>query len=176
MSDKLYPPFDLDIPKMGHFILYKGKGKFLHRQIEKQQLKEGFLPEHTEYVHIEVLGGGQYSVDPSLPKVKVIDLTKKHKNKEACIVKYIAPDYHTQRYKVAFWAASNVNLKYDLWGVIRLKFWFIPSGKMKFFCSENSLFALQKEYPLALSKQPYDCYPADFLSDSFEVVWKGIIQ
>lgn len=161
---------------MGMFILYKGKG-FLSRQIEKHQIKQGHIPQRAKYTHVEILGGGQWSVFVGLPKSKVVDIRKKHKGRHICIVKYKNKEYEEKkRYKVAFWAASQCNLKYDWLGILKFKISWLWHFKKRYFCSENSLWALQKEFPSALGKEPHNALPADFLLPKwFEIIYEGDI-
>ena len=79
------------------------------------------------------------------------------------------------RYKIAFWAASNCNLGYDWFGILKFKLKFMFHQKRMFFCSENALWSLQKEFPGALGMKPEKCMPSRFLRDEFELVWEGEI-
>jgi len=168
--------FNLDIPKMGYFLLTKHDSGLIGKLITKEQLKHGFSEEDSKYTHVEVLGGGAYSVRVAPPLTKVIDITKKYKGRYIKIVKYNNENYEKKgRYKVAFWAASNCNKKYDWFGIFRFKMsWLFDHKERDFFCSENSLWALQKENPEAMEGlEPYKCMPAHFCS--FETVWEGTI-
>lgn len=171
-------PFSLDIPKMGYFILVRNKGGFFGNGIQEEQLKRGYPLFQAQYEHVGVSGGGQWLVDVAPPKAKVTDLIKGYKGRYICIVRYKDSVYEqSKRYKVAFWAASNCNLDYDYFGVLRFKFKFLFGLRTSWFCSENSLWALKKEFPLALNKRPEDCMPADFLnSQYFEIVWEGVLD
>jgi len=166
---------DLNIPKMGYFILYRNEGGFFGNAIEKEQLKKGFSEEDAKYTHVEVSGGGQWSVRVAPPSTKIADITQIYKSRNIRIYRYRNSLYEaSKRYKVAFWAASGCNLRYDWLGVIRFKIKLIWSVKSRFFCSENSAWALQKEFPEALGKKPEDCMPADFTNlGYFEKVWEG---
>lgn len=168
----------LNILKMGYFILYKSDGKFFSRQIEKHQLAEGHIPQRACYTHIEVSGGGSYSVAVYPPKTKIIDIEEKCKGRYICVVKYKGKQYEERkRYKVAFWAATLCNLYYDWFGVLKFKIGWLFHFRNRYFCSENAAYALQQEYPEALGKDPYGVLPADFLlPKQFEVVWEGLIS
>jgi len=171
--------FVLSIPKMGYFILFKHKGDFISRQIEKEQRNRGFKPEEACFTHVGVSGGGQWMVQVSAPNIKVVDITECFNGRYVRIVRYKSPDYEGRKgAKVAFWAASKCNLRYDWFGVLRFKIKLLIQWQSRQFCSENSAWALQKEYgQVALyPKRPYDCMPADFTNpDFFETVWEGAI-
>ena len=167
---------NLDALRMGYFILYRNDGGLFGNLIEKQQKKKGSTPEDAKYTHIEVSGGGQWSVNVSPPKAKVVDITKVHKGRHIKVVRFKNDTYDKKgRYKVAFWAASNCNLGYDWFGILRFKLKFMFHQKRMFFCSENALWALQKEFIGALGMKPEKCMPSRFLRDEFELVWEGEI-
>ena len=94
-----------------------------------------------------------------------------------CIVKYKNEEFKYKRYKVAVFAASKCNLKYDWRGVIGFVIKWVKQNNKLYFCSEMCLWALQEVFPKALnSMRPENCMPADFLNPKyFEVVWEGII-
>ena len=172
----------LDIFKMGHIMVVRKPEPdgYVGNQIEKMQLRKGFCTEKSRYTHVEVLGGGNYSVRVAPPKTSIIEIDKTYTGRFVTVVKYKGDKYAQKRYKVAFWASSNCNLPYDWLGVLRFKFKrllgrLLDHQEKAYFCSENTLWALQKEYPNALNIQPYECMPAHFLGEQFEVVWEGII-
>ena len=171
--------FDLNIPKMGYFILFKHQGGLFGNIIVRKQLQVGFTKEHAQFSHIGVSGGGQWLVNVVPPKTKISDITKEYKGRFIRIVKYKGDNYmEKKRYKIAFWAATNCNLGYDWFGVLSFMFKsLINQHKRLFFCSENAAYALQKEYPEAFKgKSPDKIYPADFCNPKyFETVWEGII-
>ncbi len=168
---------NLDIPRMGYFIVYKGKDDFFGRRIRAEQLKRGFTPEQAGYSHVEVSGGGQWSVRVNPGIIRTIDIREEYAGRYAKIVRYKGyTNTGCQRYKVAFWAATNCNLRYDFFGVLRFKFPWMFAWKGRWFCSESALWSLQKEFPNALGIRPEDCMPAHFLlPEHFETVWEGII-
>lgn len=181
-----YGKFDLDNMKMGHIMLVRRErdDRLFGYQIYNQQKAVGFIEPHAHYTHVEVLGGGPYSVRVAPPKTKVIDIREVYPGRYVKVVKHKAPDYNVKRYKVALWAATHCNLPYDFKGIIRFKAEkipfinrFIDHSKNTFFCSESVLTALQKEYPKVLKEvDPHECYPAAFLMPQyFEVVWEGYI-
>ena len=169
---------DLDKFRMGYVIAYKNSGDFFGNQIEKKQVSEGFSNKASQYVHVEISGGNQHSINISPPLSKCIDITKVHKGREFCLLRYKNDDYEKRgRYKVAYFSATLCNTRYDIRGILRFLWkWVKQSGRL-WFCSEGCLWALQKVYPEAMNGlPPEDCMPASFLeSDDFEIVWEGII-
>ena len=169
--------FDLNIPRMGYFILYRHSisGSFVGDQIKKAQLKAGFEQSKAKFTHVEVSLGGQHSVYVAPPMAKTIDITEKNKGKYIMITKYKGYEGNNKRYKIAAWSASLCNLRYDWFGVLRFKFrWLFRNMTQNYFCSENAAFALNKEFPQ--DRKPEDWYPAHFLGDEFETVWAGYIN
>lgn len=171
--------FNLDIPKIGYFLVFKHEKGWVGNQIIKVQKKKGIAEEHICFTHIGVSLGGPDMVEVAPPKTKVIDIRKKHKGRYIKIVKYKAENYSIKRYKVAIWAATLNNKIYDFFGVLRFKFkWLFRQTKGWFFCSENALYSLSKEYRNPIGKiKLSECMPGDFLNPKyFEVVWSGIIE
>ena len=168
---------NLDKFRMGYFILWKNQGGFVGNGIEIHQKGCGFSAEESKWVHIDVSGGGQWAVRVNPPATKVVDIIKTYPERHFKVVRFKDDEYEARlRYKVAFWAASNCNKKYDFMGILKMKIPFLWHRKDLFFCSENSLWSLQKEVPNATGKKPYNCMPADFLNPNyFEVVYEGII-
>lgn len=169
--------FSLDNLRMGHFALYESTGQWVHRKIEKQQLKSGIDPEAAKFVHIDVLGGGPFAVRVNPPRTKVIDVRQQYAGHTMAVVRYKGEEFDERlRYKVAFWAATHCNLRYDYLGVLRFRLgsWF-AQRRSTYFCSENAAWALQKEFPNALKgMKPEDVMPAHFLNPlHFEIVWSG---
>lgn len=170
--------FTLDIPRMGYIILIKNSGDFIGNQIEKIQLKAGLSAQESEYTHCAVSGGGQWIVEVSWPKTETIDIRKKYNGKYIKILRYNNEEYERKgRYKIAFWSATQCNLKYDLFGALAFKiklFWQWPSRQ---FCSENALWAFKKEYPDISKLEPSKCLPAHFLTfNDMETAWEGTIE
>lgn len=169
---------DLDKFRMGYFLVWKHKNDWVGKQVEKEQLKAGFDPSIACYTHVDVCGGGPYAVRTNPPKTKIIDIREQYKGREFILVRYRNAEYETKkRYKVAFWSASHCNLTYDYFGVVRFKIKWLFHMLNWWFCSENGLFSLQKEFPQALDgMKPEDCMPAHFLVKSdFEIVMTGKI-
>lgn len=168
--------FDLDIPKMGYFILVRNEGGLIGNGIQANQIKAGFLPEDAKYTHVMVSGGGQWTVNPVPPRLKISDLTKDYAGKYIKIVSYDDPTFEEKRYKVAFWAATHTNLPYDGSGVLNFIIKWFHQSTSNWFCSENALWALQKEYPQAfIGLKPEQCMPAHF-SRLCKTIWEGIIE
>lgn len=184
---------DLDVPKMGYIIVYKKDKSIIGKAIEAEQLREGFSPEHAQYVHVEGSGGGQWSSGAFFPKSGIVDITKKHKGREIVIVRVKKPDYTYKRYKVAWFSATLCNLKYGWFSLLWFKIndaMFSTSNKFakyieRFgikipknpFCSRKEMWAVQMVYPeLSEWVKPENTMPAHFLNpDHFEEVWTGTI-
>ena len=161
--------------KMGYFILVKGRG-WLARRITAHQLSLGYSRYQAQFTHVGVSGGGQYIVEVSYPKVRVVDIRERFKGQEILLVKYIGKDYDIKRYKVAFWAASHCNMRYDWLGILKFKLKIIWHWRDRDFCSENAAWALRKEYADALNMIPHECMPARFTGVDFEKIWEGRVD
>ena len=172
--------FNLDIPKMGYFILVRNEGGWFGNAIEKKQLASGFIPEDAKYTHVEVSGGGRHSVRIAPPRSKVIDIVKTYKNRYIKIVKYDNEDYEKKgRYKVAYFSASLCNLSYDFFGVFAFICKWLRHKNRLYFCSEGALWSLKQEYPKAFGKmKPDKCMPAEFLNPKHKMVevWEGYVK
>ena len=169
---------NLDILKMGYFIVYKSCGGFFSNQIIKRQLAEGFTKEDAQYTHVEISGGEKHSINISPPISKLIDITKIHVGRYAKVMRYKNKDYENgKRYKVAYFSASLCNKTYDVPGVLAFIFKWIKHNNRLFFCSEGAAWALQKVFYKAFhGESPQYIMPADFLNDyEFEQVWEGVI-
>jgi len=167
----------LDKFKMGYFILWKNTGSLIGNQIERTQKKMGYLTNASQYVHIDVSGGGPYAVRVNPPRSKVVNILEYYEGREFAVIRFKGDEFNYKRYKVAFWAATHCNLMYDYWGVARFKIPFILNRKRLYFCSENALWSLQKEFPHATSLNPKECMPAEFFNQQFfEVVSYGRIH
>ena len=170
--------FNLDIPKMGYFLLVRNKGGWFGNKTKKMQCKAGHSEDNSKYTHVEVLGGGPDSMRIGPPRSRRIDITKVYKGRYVRIVKYNNQAYlASKRYKVAYFAATLCNLGYDWRGCLRFIIKWIGQNKKLVFCSEGSAWALGKVFPEFLgSKKPEDFMPADFLqADKFSVEWEGVI-
>lgn len=168
---------NLNVPRMGNIIVFKGDNSWICRQIKKSQKKLGFTDEDSSYSHVAVSGGGPYIVDVAMPRTKVIDMRKKYKGRYIKVLEYTADDYAIKRYKIAFWSSSLNNLGYDFLGVLKFRIGFIFHKANKFFCSENVAWSIQKEYPkLFHGLASHKIMPADFLSFEFRTIWEGILE
>ena len=170
--------FNLDIPRMGYFILYRHNGDMFGKAIEKRQILAGITSENAKYSHIEVSGGGEYSVNISPPVSKLVKITEVHKGRHIRIVRYKNEDYEAKgRYKVAYFSATLCNKGYDIPGILSFLFRWIKQNNRLFFCSEGATWALQKEYPNAFGGiEPNKIMPAHFFGKEFELVWDGKIE
>ena len=176
MPKKKYPPFSLDLFRIGYFILYKGGNDLFSKLIVKKQITAGFSPEDAQFTHVEVSGGGKHSVNISPPISKLVDITKRHKNRYICIVRYKNKDYERKgRYKVAYFSATLCNKGYDFMGILSFLFKWIKHSNRLYFCSEGCAWALEMEYPGALAWSSSKVMPAHFMGEEFELVWEGVI-
>ena len=171
---KLMPRFNLNIPKMGDIIAYENTSGMVGKAIEKVQRKKGFTDDEARYTHVDISLGGQHAMYVGPPFSRLIDIRKKHPRRFCKILRYRGYDKPRKSAKVAAWAASHCNLVYDFSGVVSFLFKFVKDAKHLYFCSENALWALQKEYPKALGLRPDKCMPAHFVSGKeFIVIWEG---
>ena len=169
---------DLNIPKMGYIILFKTDNSFFARLIEKEQIKRGLSPLQALWTHAGISGGGQWLVEVSPPQSRVVDIRERHKGRYIKILCLKDAEYKDRkRYKIAFWAASLSNLKYDWFGILKFRLKWIFHFKSRFFCSENVAWAIEKEYPNAFGMKSYKMMPGHFDNPKYtEVVWVGKIE
>jgi hypothetical protein len=181
-EEKQYPEFNLDIPKMGDFILYRHDRGLIGNLIKARQIKAGFTEEASQYTHIEVSFGGEWAVNVKPPMTTVTDITGHHPGQFIRIVRLRKPEsmtdavYGRKMAKLAAWAASNCNTLYDIPGLLA----FITSGIKQlvgcYFCSENAMWSQQKEFPDVVTIKPEDSYPATFINESiWELIWQGYL-
>lgn len=173
-----YPPFNLDIPRMGYVLAYKSDGKFFSRMIVAKQLRKGFTKEQAQVVHIEISGGGADSILAAPPRSRRVKITKEHAGRYLYILRYKNEDYEKRgRYKVAYFSATLNNTGYDVLGILGFVFNWIKQSNRLFFCSEGALWSFRKQYSEVLKCiEPHKCMPAQFLScKTLEVVWQGQI-
>lgn len=170
--------FNTEIIKRGYFILYRHEKGLFGNLIYKKQL-EYFSHEHAIYTHIEVSGGGEYSINIAPPRSKLVDITKKHKGRYIAIRRYKNEDYEKGgRHAVGYFSAALcANIGYDFRGILAFMFKWISNNNRLYFCSEGSAKSLQMKYPSAFyGRKPDKIMPADFLaSPEFETVWQGRI-
>jgi len=177
----IYPPFNLDIFKMGYIILYKNDKSLFGNLIVKKQLLAGFNPEDAQYIHCEISGGEIYSINIAPPLSKLVKINEAHRGRYACLMRYKGYNEDGKRYKVAYFSAALcANKPYDVGGVLAfisfLAKWFRQNNRL-YFCSEGCATALQMVYPQALGMTPDKIMPANFLNpDDFELIWSGIID
>ena len=174
--------FDLDKMKMGYIIAYESDGSFVSRIIEDSQFLCGHSRDQSKYTHVEISGGGEWSIGAVIPKSKLIKITKRYKGRKAILLKPLMDNYDVKRYKVAFFGATLSNQLYGWWTLP----WFLlkrvfnkllPWGNRGTpFCSLLCAWAIDKEYP-DIFKDYKEVMPADFISNPlFEVVWEGFIS
>ena len=174
--------FSPELFQMGYIIQYRwNPNNFIHKRIQRAQLRAGFSPEESSFVHVEVSGGGFDSTYINPPKTKGVDIRLAHGGRYIRVMKYCEYDGDYQdrkRLKVAYFSGQLCNLKYDVKGLFNFYFPFLSNNKRKYFCSEGCLWALQKPFPNAVhGLDPYRCMPAHFgkSQDLFEIVWEGYI-
>ena len=174
--------FNLDILKIGYFIVYKGNSKLFWRLVKVEQEKEGFSKEDSEYTHVEISGGGFWAISARWPRSSLINILKDHKGQYIKVVKYRSTNYDIKRYKVGWFGATRCNLPYSLLSVLWFKindFIFktrnIFATKKAPFCSFLCAWALKQVYKDCFSR-PEEIMPAHFLNkDKFELVWEGYL-
>jgi len=66
--------FDLDIIKIGYFIVYKGDGKLFWNLVRSEQEKEGFSKEAATYTHVEISGGGYWAINARWPRSSLVNI------------------------------------------------------------------------------------------------------
>ena len=169
--------FSLDNFRMGYVLAYRTDDSFFNQQIVKKQLKAGFSLKEAEVTHVEISGGGADSINISPPISKRIKITKKHAGRYVYVLRYKNNDYQKRgRYKIAYFSATLNNTGYDIAGILSFLYKWMKHANRLWFCSEGALWALQKVYPKVLDyMKPAECYPADYFSDEFEIVWEGKI-
>jgi len=178
--------FNLDIPKMGYIIVYKKREGFhpLEKLICDEQEKEGFSKEDAEYVHVEISGGGNESINASFPYVRSIKIANKHKGRYIKIMVYKNREFMlSKRYKVAYYAATLSNRAYGLASLI----WFklnnyifkdrnVLASRHLPYCSFLASWSLKKVFPQSFEDSG-SVMPASFLdSNKFNVIWEGVIE
>ena len=169
--------FNLDIFKMGYFILYRNDKSLFGNGIKAKQISAGFSEGDANYVHIECSGGGEHAINISPPISKLVKITEAHKGRYVKLVRFKNADYEAgKRYKVAYFSAALCNKGYDIPGILSFLFKWIKQNNRLYFCSEGAAWALRMCFPIALGpKENSQIMPAHFLGTEFDVVWEGII-
>jgi hypothetical protein len=169
---------NLDIMKMGYIILFKTDNSYFARKIQREQLKRGLKPSQSVWTHAGISGGGQWLVEVSPPKSRVVDIRKRHRGRYIKVLCLKDTEYkERKRYKIAFWAASLCNLKYDWFGILKFRLKWLFHFKSRFFCSENTLWSIQKEYPGAFGMKPHKAMPGHFDNPNYtKVIWEGKVS
>lgn len=170
-------PFDLDLFKMGYFILYRNDGSLFGNAIAKRQLVAGIPADNAGYTHIEVSGGEKHSINISPPVSKLIDITKTHKGRHIRLVKFKGYNEDGKRYKVAYFSATLCNKSYDFAGILAFVFKWVKQSNRLYFCSEGVAWAFSMVFPDVLGKKPEEIMPGHFLNPNhFEIIWEGEIS
>lgn len=171
-----YPDFSIDNLRTGYFMLYRNPTGLFGRLIRNHQLSMGYPKELAGFTHVDVLGPQQWAIRVVPPKAKIVDIMKTYKGQFAVMLKYDNQDYDLNRDKVAWWAVSNNNKPYDLWGVAKFKLPFLFHKKDLPFCSENAVEALKMQYPNdARIKFPYKIPPVGMFRFC-KIAWAGVIN
>ncbi|MHA1754542.1 MAG: hypothetical protein ACTSYR_03385 [Candidatus Odinarchaeia archaeon] len=177
--------FNLDIPKMGYFIVYKRQEGFhpLEHLIYKEQINEGFSKEDSEYTHVETIIAGNETINHSFPIARRKKFAKKSKGRYIKIVAYNDENYNVLRYKVSTFAASLNNTFYNIFSLL----WFkindkifkknnVLASRHTPFCSFGCAWALKKVFSESFDNSSI-VMPADFLNKAkFIVIWEGYIE
>jgi len=173
---------NLDDLKMGYFLVFKGGDSLISRVIKKEQREVGIEDDDAEFTHVEISGGGPWSIGALWPRSKIINIQKSYRGRFTKVVRYREYGDDNKRYKVSFFGASRCNLPYGwfsgLWFV--LNDWFknlLPWASAKRpFCSLLCAYALKKVYPGSFEDYR-TVLPGHFLDDEkFEVVWEGVVE
>jgi hypothetical protein len=173
---KPYPEFSVNLLRTGYFMLYKHQVGIFGDLIVKHQKEMGFPDELATFTHVDVLGPREWAIRIMPPKAKVVNIRTTYKGVQAVMLEYDAQDFESKRDKVAWWAVSNNNKFYDLWGVAKFKLPFLFHKKDLPFCSENAVEALRMEYPDDLRlEEPYKIPPAGIFKFC-KVKWFGTIS
>jgi hypothetical protein len=171
-----YLDFSIGNLRTGYFMLYRNPTGLFGRLIRDHQLSMGFPEELAGFTHVDVLGPQQWAIRVTPPKAKVVDIKKSYYGQFAVMLRYDNHEYDLHRDKVAWWAVSNNNKPYDLWGVAKFKLPFLFHKKDLPFCSENAVEALKKEYPTDQRiEHPYKIPPAGMFLFC-KVAWAGVIK
>ena len=179
--------FNLDLFRPGDGIVAKNEGGFFGNRIEKKQWKKGFTFEQAKFTHVEVMIAREvetpdkfWSVRVAPPKAKLVNFPEFYKGKYIKVVRYKDYDSFTRLKDVAIWAATHVNVPYDIPGILSflsfLRGW-IKQHTSWWFCVESYIFAHQKIYPGAFGNlKPEKSMPAHALLPEYTyVIWEGVI-
>lgn len=166
---------------MGYLIQYRNPGRFFDffgNAIVKRQLMAGIDLIDACFVHIEISGGEEDSVNISPPISKRIDITKTHKGRFARLIRYKNTEYEQgKRYKVAYFSAVLCNKPYDIKGILAFVIKWIKEDKNKPFCSEGALWSFRMVFSDIMDGMKLsECMPGHFSEKTgFETVWEGVI-
>src|SRR3990167_5213123 len=155
--------FNLNDFRMGYVIIY-GKGDdWFSNAIEKAQLQKGLTAEQAKFTHVEISDGDQHSVYIRPPVSSVVDIRKAHGGRYIRLLRpksYNTDTLERKRLKVAYMSATQANLRYDFWGIVKFKIPFMFHEAKAFFCSEGCVTAIQTQYPDYMDGiEPYKVMP-----------------
>lgn len=179
MEENKYPPFSINLIKMGDVLLYKNDGSKFGNLIEKKQLQAGFIKDHICWTHVEISGGKKHSINISPPLSKLIDITKKHKGRYVRVVRYNNEEFKQgKRYKVAYFSASLCNRGYDFRGIVSFLFKWVKQNNRLYFCSEGCAYSFKMVFNKIFDgRKPDKIYPADFNGlNKFDIICEGTIE
>ena len=179
--------FNLDLFRPGDGIVVKHTKGFFGDRIIRRQLKKGFKPKDTKFTHIEVLIARDRK-DPSKfwsnrvapPKAKLVNFPEFYKGRYIKIVRYKHYESFSRLAEVATWAATHVNVPYDIPGILSflsfLRSW-IKQHTSWWFCIESYIFSHQQVYLDSFDNlKPHKAMPAHALQPEYtDVIWEGVI-
>jgi hypothetical protein len=191
-------PFDISLLHPGDIVAYRHDNGFVGDNIYKEQRKRGFSEEDARYTHVEVYGGRGYAVRVAPPHTQVVKMDEFYKGRYVKCLRLnelikierkikTGPKETLEGAMIAFWASSNCNKKYDWYQVLAFKLPIltvvpflakITSTDNLFFCSENALWAEQKEFiETVAGLDPKKCMPAHLLMPEWHtLITEGVIQ
>ena len=179
--------FNLDLFRPGDGIVVRSEGGLFGNNIEKKQLKKGFSVEDAKFTHVEIMIAREvetpnkfWSVRIAPPKAKLVNFPEFYKGRYIKVVRYKDYDNFNRLKDVAIWAATHVNVPYDIPGILSfisfLRSW-IKQHTSWWFCVESYIFAHQKVYPGAFDNlKPDKSMPAHALDSNYvDVIFEGFI-
>ena len=176
--------FNLALFRPGDVIAVRNEGGLFGNNIQRRQLKEGFLLEDARFTHVEIIiirdnknPDKYWSIRVAPPKAKLVNFPVFYKGKYIKIVRYKNYDNFSKLKDVSTWSATHVNVPYDFPGILKFIFVWIKQRTSMWFCSENATWSFQQVYLDSLDGlKPSKSMPAHLLDpEFFEVVWEGKI-
>lgn len=172
---------------MGAILCFYNDGSFIGDRIVEYQEKIGFSSPASDVIHIAVSAGGVYAVGATFPRSKTVNILETYQGRRYDVLVWKGLDY-LARYgpRVAFWAATQSNLPFGIFGLIgfyvKMILPFVGANpldsKRTPFCSQLAGFALRREgidpWPGVLNG---DLTPAHFrASKGFEIFNGGVVN